>query len=197
MWGLRKQGLKCTDCGTNVHKKCQEHVRDHPNRPLRVLVQYSYSVPDTVKCLVYSTRTAYPTRLNASYTILVQRDTDTCHVRDWLGRTPLPHGHSYHHRARASRSSLTTRLIVLPACLLRCCCCCCVMLRSGSAFVWCGPSNAGAATCRAWPHRIIIARCSRRDPEGCKQVRAKCTPPHLRAYTPAGDRRPVSKLTRF
>ena len=122
MWGLRKQGLKCTDCGTNVHKKCQEHVRDHPNRPLRVLVQYSYSTrtayPTRLNFLVYSTRTAYPTRLNASYTILVQRDTDTCHVRDWLGRTPLPHGHSYHHRARASRSSLTTRLIVLPACLL-------------------------------------------------------------------------------
>jgi len=26
MWGLRKQGMKCTDCGTNVHKKCVEHM---------------------------------------------------------------------------------------------------------------------------------------------------------------------------
>nr|7KND_A Chain A, Protein kinase C delta type [Rattus norvegicus]7KNJ_A Chain A, Protein kinase C delta type [Rattus norvegicus]7KO6_A Chain A, Protein kinase C delta type [Rattus norvegicus]7L92_A Chain A, Protein kinase C delta type [Rattus norvegicus]7L92_D Chain D, Protein kinase C delta type [Rattus norvegicus]7L92_G Chain G, Protein kinase C delta type [Rattus norvegicus]7L92_J Chain J, Protein kinase C delta type [Rattus norvegicus]7L92_M Chain M, Protein kinase C delta type [Rattus norvegi len=26
LWGLVKQGLKCEDCGMNVHHKCREKV---------------------------------------------------------------------------------------------------------------------------------------------------------------------------
>lgn len=109
MWGLRKQGMKCTDCGTNVHKKCQEHVRDHPIVLCVYSYNYAYSVLDTVKCLVqlFVQRTR---RLNVAYNYsysvldtdkyLVQYsysvlDTDICHVRDWLaawdGMVPLTH----------------------------------------------------------------------------------------------------------
>jgi len=40
MWGLRAQGYKCTDCGYNVHKQCQEEVE--PNcQPVKQKVKRS------------------------------------------------------------------------------------------------------------------------------------------------------------
>ena len=40
MWGLRAQGYKCSDCGYNVHKQCQDEVE--PNcQPMKQKVKRS------------------------------------------------------------------------------------------------------------------------------------------------------------
>ena len=40
MWGLRAQGYKCSDCGYNVHKQCQDEVE--PNcQPVKQKVKRS------------------------------------------------------------------------------------------------------------------------------------------------------------
>lgn len=49
MWGLRAQGYKCSDCGYNVHKQCQEEVE--PNcQPVKQKVKRSKHLVPCNEC---------------------------------------------------------------------------------------------------------------------------------------------------